>query len=78
MLAQSCGVGILRMAADDIINILFSNVVQDETRTKHVLIIKPHLISECTRASYRSNKAATRSLGTRNTVDAFPSPLAQW
>jgi hypothetical protein len=38
MIAQCCGVGILRMVADDIINILFGNVVQDETRTKHVLI----------------------------------------
>jgi hypothetical protein len=50
MIAQCCGVGILRMVADDIINILFGNVVQDETRSKHVLIIKPNLISECTRA----------------------------
>jgi len=39
MIAQCCGVCILRMVADDIINILFGNVVQDETRTKHVLII---------------------------------------
>ena len=50
MVAQSCRVCILRMAADDIIDILFGNVVQDETRSKHVLIIKQHLISECTRA----------------------------